>query len=102
MYDGPLRTIGVSMWGVTSLVTIENLILGGLGIVLGLPLGQRLALTFSDLAQTEEFTMAATIFPTTYLVTVSALLVVLLVSQIPSLLYISRLNLASATKDWTA
>jgi len=46
--------------------------------------------------------MAATIFPATYLVTVSALLVVLLVSQIPSLRYISRLNLASVTKDWTA
>jgi putative ABC transport system permease protein len=97
-----LRTIGMSMWGVTSVITIENLILGSLGIALGLPLGQRLALTFFDLAQSEEFTMAAIIFPSTYLVTALGLLLVLLVSQIPSLRYIQRLNLASVTKDWTA
>ncbi len=84
------------------MITIENLILGGLGIALGLPLGKRLALSFFDLAQSEEFTMSANIFPSTYLVTALALLLVLLVSQIPSLRYISRLNLASATKDWTA
>ncbi len=92
----------MSIWGVTSLITIENLILGGLGIALGLPLRQRLALSFFNLAQSEEFTMAATIFPSTYLVTALALLLVLLISQIPSLRYIKRLNLASATKDWTA
>ncbi len=97
-----LRTIGMSMWGVTSLITIENLVLGGLGIALGLPLGQRLALTFFDLVQSEEFTMAATIFPNTYLATALALLLVLLVSQIPSLRYVRHMNLASATKDWTA
>ena len=34
--------------------------------------------------------------------TATGLLLVLLVSQIPSLRYIKRLNLASATKDWTA
>jgi putative ABC transport system permease protein len=96
-----LRTIGMSMWGVTSLVTLENLILGGLGIALGLPLGKQLALSFFDLVQSEEFTMTATLYPSTYLVTSLGLLVVLLVSQIPSLRYISHLNLASATKDWT-
>jgi hypothetical protein len=46
--------------------------------------------------------MAAIIFPSTYLVTALGLLLVLLVSQIPSLRYIQRLNLASVTKDWTA
>lgn len=97
-----LRTIGMSMWGVTSLVTLENLILGSLGIALGLPLGKQLALSFTSLAQTEEFTMTSIISPGTYLLTALALLLVLLVSQIPSLRYISRLNLASATKDWTA
>jgi putative ABC transport system permease protein len=96
-----LRTIVMSMWGVTSLVTLENLILGGLGIALGLPLGKQLALSFFDLVQSEEFTMTATLYPSTYLVTSLGLLVVLLVSQIPSLRYISHLNLASATKDWT-
>ena len=94
-----LRTIGMSMCGgVTALITIENLILGGLGIALGLPLGKQLALSFTNLTQSEEFTMTSIIFPSTYWVTALALMLVLLISQIPSLRYISRLNLARSLR----
>ena len=86
----------------SALVPIEGGILGGVGIVLGLPLGQRLAASFVNLYQSEEFTLKAIIFPSTYLITVLALLLVLLVSEIPSLRHISRLNLADTTKDWTS
>jgi putative ABC transport system permease protein len=97
-----LRTIGMSFWRLASLITIENLILGGIGIALGLLAGKWLSPVLVNIAQTEEFFMLPVFSAQSYLVTVVAMLLVLLVSQIPSLRYVGHLNLASATKDWTA
>jgi putative ABC transport system permease protein len=97
-----LRTIGMSFRRLSSLITMENLILGGIGIALGLPAGKWLGTYFINVAGSEAFYMSPVILAESYLLTVTPLLVVLLISQIPSLYQVRRLNLASATKDWTA
>jgi putative ABC transport system permease protein len=97
-----LRTIGMSFWRLSSLITIENLILGSIGIALGLLVGKWLGVYFVSIMMTEEFYMLPVISTQSYVFTVISLLVVLLISQIPSLRYVGRLNLATATKDWTA
>lgn len=98
-----MRTIGVLKSQIAWMVTIENAVLGLIGIVIGLPVGRWFVGAFMRAAQTEEqselFTFGVTVYPVTYAATVAMVFLVLLVSQIPSLRYLSRLDLAKATKE---
>jgi putative ABC transport system permease protein len=97
---GTLRTIGMGIWQIAIIITVESLILSSAGIALGLPLGNWLAASFLDLYQAEEFSFTMIIFPRTYLFTVVGLVTVMLLSELPSLRRLGRLNLAAIIKRW--
>jgi putative ABC transport system permease protein len=94
-----MRALGFSKLGVDMLLTIENMLGGALGILLGLGLGYLLEVELLSMFQSEMFSLDVFIAPMTYLVVgVSSLLVVLL-SQAPGLRSLHRTNLALATKQ---
>lgn len=94
-----MRALGVGRWQIAAMLTIENLSAWAVGTIVGLPLGRWLAYSFVMLYETESFHMQAVIFPRTYVWTVVGILLTVLASQIPGIRHLSRLDLASATKE---
>jgi putative ABC transport system permease protein len=98
-----MRTVGVGRWTILAMITVENLILALLGVVLGLPMGRGLVEGFFRAAQTEEqmelFSMKIVVNPATYVLAALAIVVVVLLSQLPAIIQVNRLNLARATKE---
>ena len=81
------------------MITIENLIIGFGGLIPGIVLGYVLALYFFSLFQGDMFSMDLVVFPSTYVLTVGIVILIMLISQIPSIRNINRLNLAQVTKE---
>jgi putative ABC transport system permease protein len=94
-----MRTIGIAMSKITTLVTVENALLGAIGIVLGLPLGNYLAKFFFSFFTSDLFYFEAVTYLSTYLLGIVVILTVILVSEIPWLRYAGRLNLAKVVKE---
>jgi putative ABC transport system permease protein len=98
-----MRTVGVGGGTIVGMITVENLLTALLGVMLGLPLGRALVEGFFRAAQTEEqtelFSMKVVVHPQTYILAAVAIVVVVLISQLPAIRQISRLNLAQATKE---
>ena len=96
-----MRAVGTSRTRLSLILTLENLAIGCLGVIIGLPLGYYLAVAYMAQFETDMVSMAAVIFPRSYVIAASAALVILLVSQIPAIRQIYRLSLPTATKDWS-
>ena len=95
---GTMRTIGEGPGRIAWMITIENLLLGLVAAPLGVLLGLRTAdLLYAQLSS-EAFTLTAYIKPESVAIILVGLLVVMLLSEIPPVLRILRLNLAEATK----
>ncbi|MDR7419486.1 MAG: FtsX-like permease family protein [Armatimonadota bacterium] len=98
-----MRTIGVDGWVILGMITVENLLTALIGVALGLPLGRLTVEGFLRAAQTEEqmelFAMKVVVNPQTYVLTATAIVIVVLLSQLPSILQVNRLDLARATKE---
>lgn len=94
-----MRTLGESKGNIAAMITIENLILGAAGLIPGIALGYAIALFFFSLFQGDMFTMDLVILPGTYILTVGIIIGIMLISQIPSIRSINRLNLAQVTKE---
>ncbi len=94
-----MRALGVSGRKVAVMVTIENLSTWIVGTLLGLPIGQYLADKFVKMYASETFHMQTHILPKTYTWTIVGILSAVLLSQIPGIRYLSRLDLARATKE---
>ncbi|MCX5780367.1 MAG: ABC transporter permease, partial [Firmicutes bacterium] len=62
-----LRVMGFTLKEISALMLKENMILLVLGIVLGLPFGRLLVKSYVQSAATDQFTLPAVIYPTTYL-----------------------------------
>lgn len=93
-----IRAMGMGKWSVGALITIENLMLGGLGIVIGIPLGLWMFKVIVQLQQNDIIAMEPVIYPKSYLVTVIGIVVAILLSQVPGIIHLNRMNLAQATK----
>jgi len=93
-----MRTIGEDRWHLAVIVTLENLLLAVAGIPLGLWLGARANEAMYASLSSEAFTLKAIILPFTYVWITGSILVVLLISEVPAIRRIFRLNLAEATK----
>ncbi|MCK4776830.1 MAG: FtsX-like permease family protein [Actinomycetia bacterium] len=93
-----MRTIGEDRWHLAFIITLENLILAIAGIPLGLWLGAEAAKSMFEGFSSEAFTMKAVIYPITYLYVSLCILIVLLLSEIPPIRKVFKLNLAEATK----
>ncbi len=96
---GTMRTFGMGIRRIASMITIENLLIVILGIILGLPLGDFLAEYFLGLLSGEYFSFNTVIYSQTYLLTATGILVVLLLSEIPGIRHVYRLSLAKITKE---
>jgi len=94
-----MRALGVSGRRVALMVTIENLSTWIVGTIVGLPLGNWLADKFVKLYVSESFHMQTHILPKTYTWTIVGILAAVLISQVPGIRYLSRLDLAKATKE---
>lgn len=98
-----MRTLGVSRWRIFGMITAENLLTAVVGVCLGLPLGRALVEGFFRAAQTEGqtelFSMKVVVAPGTYIMAAVAVVLVVLLSQLPALVHVNRLDLARATKE---
>jgi putative ABC transport system permease protein len=96
-----LRALGFHRLQVAGIIAIENLVTWAIGMLIGLPLGRCLAIFFMVLWRTETFHPRLHIFLSTYILTVFGILLTVLVSQLPGIRYVGRLNIANATKEVT-
>ena len=101
-----LRTIGVSRRQVNSMVGTENVIVALIGIAIGLPFGRWFIEMFWQAAQTEDqqelFTFAIRVNADTYVIAAFSILAAVIVSQVPAMRMLGRLDLAKATKERSA
>jgi len=93
-----MRTIGEDLRHLALAVTLENLFLALAGIPLGIYLGALASKAMFESLSTEAFHFKAVIFPISYLYVTVSILVVLLLSEIPPIRRVFKLDLAEATK----
>jgi putative ABC transport system permease protein len=89
-----MRTLGESKGRIAEMITIENLILGFVGIIIGIPLAYMLALYCFSLLQTDMLSYSLVIFPRTYLLAIGVIILAMIISQIPAIRNVNRLDLA--------
>jgi putative ABC transport system permease protein len=94
-----MRTLGESRGRIGLMITMENLLLGVAGMVPGIPLGYLLAVLMMQRVQTDMMAFDLVIFPRTYALTVFVVMLIMLVSQLPSIRQMNRLSLAKVTKE---
>ncbi|MES0328763.1 MAG: FtsX-like permease family protein [Dehalococcoidales bacterium] len=94
-----MRTLGESKGKIVAMLTTENLLLGALGLIPGLPLGYGLAAYFFTLFQTDIFSFELVIFTRTYLLAIGLVILIVLLSQIPGIRQLNRIDLARVIKE---
>ena len=94
-----MRTLGFSKRQVNLLITIESLITGVVGIILGFVLGYAIEAYLVGQMSTLDWNMDIIIEPSTFVIVGALTLAVLLLSQIPGLRALHKRNLAEATKE---
>jgi len=94
-----LRTIGYRLRSIAWFTTVENLMLAVVGVGVGVPLGRWLNIYLLQSTATETMSLEPVVYARTYVIGVVGVLGLTLLSQIPSLLHLRRLNLAAATKE---
>lgn len=93
-----MQTIGEDRAHLALMVTLENLLLTVVGIPIGIYLGFLAARALLGTMSTEAYSLRAVIYPQSYVWIVASMLAVMLLSVIPPVRRIFRLNLAEATK----
>ena len=99
-----MRAVGLGDFALVNMLSLENFLIGLVGIAMGIPLGRWVARLFMEASQRgaeDVFSIVLTILPRSYIIAVAVALVVLLISQIPALLQVYRQNLATVTKEWS-
>jgi putative ABC transport system permease protein len=94
-----MRTMGEGRGRIAAMITIENMLLGLAGLLPGIGLGYALALFFFRLIQGDMFSFSVVIFPRTYALTAGIVILIMLISQLPSIRQVNRLDLARVIKE---
>ncbi len=97
-----MRTIGSAVGRLGAMLTVENVLMGLLGVVVGLPLGYAISLYFASLYQTELYDMPTVIYTRTYGIAALGALFVLLLAEIPSIRFVRRLDLPAVVREMSA
>jgi len=96
-----MRAIGAGLGRISLLVLAESLILWLLTTPLGLFLGHWVTVQLMHQFSSELMTFQVVIAPTSYAITASGILVTMILSSLPAIRHIGRLQLAEATKILT-
>lgn len=94
-----MRTIGITMRRISGMVTLENALLGLVGILLGLPVGNYLARYFFTFFSSDLFVLETVTYASTYVLAVAVIFTVLIVSSVPSLRNVRNLKLAKVVTE---
>lgn len=94
-----MRTLGEGRGRIAAMLTIENVCLGLVGVIPGIPLGYLLALFLFSLFESDMMTFDPVIFVRTYVLTVVLIVAIMLVSQLPGIRHLNRMNLAQVIKE---
>jgi putative ABC transport system permease protein len=97
-----MRTIGSGVGRLGAMLTVENVLMGLLGVAIGLPLGYAISLYFASLYQNELFDMPTVIYLRTYGIATLGALLVLLLAEIPSIRFVRRLDLPAVVREMSA
>ncbi len=94
-----MRTLGEGRGGIAAMITIENVLLGLAGLLPGILLGYGLAVFLFRLIQTDMFSFGLVIFPRTYALTAGIVILIMLISQLPGIRQVNRLDLPRVIKE---
>jgi putative ABC transport system permease protein len=94
-----MRTLGEGNGRIAAMVTIENMALGIVGLIIGIPLGYAVTMYLMRLIQTDMFSFELVFYIRTYLLTAGITILVVLFSELPGILGLGRLDLAKVTKE---
>jgi putative ABC transport system permease protein len=94
-----MLTLGVPQWKASLSLTLENVIMGLLGLLPGYIAARILMIQAMKLYETDLFSFNPIVSPWTYLIVAALVIAVMVLSELPSLRYINRLNLAQSTKS---
>jgi len=89
-----LRSLGFSMKRSRRMTTVENLLTGALGLLVGLPTGYGLNLWTVQMFQSESCRLEPVSEPWVYGMAVVGAVIAVLVGQMPGLRHLARMNLA--------
>lgn len=93
-----LRTLGFSMFRITVLISVENLVVALLGALAGIAPGIWLANYLLQISQTEGFSVYVTVLPTTLLIIIASILALAFIGQGPGLRRVARLQLSEVIR----
>ncbi len=96
-----MRAVGMDNRQLTIIITLENLLIAGLGLIIGLPGGYYIANAFMEQASTEMMSMPAIIYPRSFVIATIGTIIILLVSQLPAIRKVTTMSLPTVTKDWS-
>jgi putative ABC transport system permease protein len=96
-----MRAVGMGNRQLTTIITLENLLIAAIGILIGLPAGYYIANYFMTQASTEMISMPAIIYTRSYLIAAASSIVILLISQLPAIRRVTTMSLPTVTKDWS-
>jgi len=94
-----LRTLGMPSATVSRLITGENLLLTAIGLIPGLIIGYLVAAAFMSSFSSDMFQFTLDMRPTTLLLTAAAIVITGLLSQIPALRAVRRLELGRIVRE---
>ena len=94
-----MRVIGTSVRRILEVLTVENAIVGILGVLLGIPIGLVVASYFSSLYQNDLIDMPLVIYTRTYLLAGAGALLTIILAEIPAMRFVRRLNLPQVIRE---
>jgi putative ABC transport system permease protein len=97
-----LLTAGVRLRQLAAMVTAENLTLTLTGLLPGLLIGYWAAGAFMATFNSDLFHFDVVVLPRSYAITVTAILVSALLSEVPALRAIAKIDLAAAVRERAA
>lgn len=97
-----LRVIGTSMGRVVEVLTVENVIVGIGGVLIGIPIGLLVSSYFASLYQNDLIDMPLVIFTRTYILAGAGAFLTVLLAEVPAVRFVRRLNLPQVTRELTS
>ena len=94
-----LRMLGYTTKEIAYSLLIETVIIGIIGIAAGMPLGYMTARLFFESFQSEMYYMPFIIYGRTYILTAIATFLTLLLSLLPGIRYVARMEIEKVTKE---